>query len=80
MTAGSCPYPPLFCPIPLQKGDNFFWPPRKLHTVVLGLILFICQPIPFLSTGDSIGVIILNIILLAIPYYYLHNAYKNFKA
>ena len=53
---------------------------RSLLTVILGVLLFIPQLVTFLHVQGSIPLIILNAVLLAIPYYYLHNAVKNFKA
>lgn len=53
---------------------------KSLITVILGVLLFIPQLITFLHVQHSIPLIILNAVLLAIPYYYLHNAVKNFKA
>ena len=32
-----------------------------------------------LMTGSSIAEIVINIILLVIPYYYFHNAVRNYK-
>ena len=52
---------------------------KSVLTVVLGFLLFICQLIPFLQSGNGMEEIIINIILLVIPYYYLHNAVKNYK-
>ena len=45
----------------------------------LGFLLFIAQLAAFFQSGNGISEIVVNIILLAIPYYYLHNAYKNYK-
>lgn len=53
---------------------------KSIITVILGILLFIPQLAAFLNANGSIPYIVGNIILLAIPYYYLHNAYKNFKA
>ena len=52
---------------------------KSLFTVILGLLLFIPQLILFIHTDDSIPLIIVNIVFLIFPYYYLHNACKNFK-
>lgn len=53
---------------------------KSILTVLCGILLFIPQLITFLHVQDNIVMIIINIVFLAIPYYYLHNAYKNFKA
>ena len=53
---------------------------KSLFTVILGVLLFIPQLITFIHVKNDIALIIINVILLAIPYYYLHNAYKNLKA
>lgn len=53
---------------------------KSLFTVILGVLLFIPQLIAFIHVDGNIWLIIANVILLAIPYYYLHNAYKNYKA
>ena len=53
---------------------------KSLLTVILGALLFVPQLVTFLHVQNSIPLIILNAILLLIPYYYLHNAVKNFKA
>ena len=45
----------------------------------LGFLIFIAQLAAFFQSGNGISEIVVNIILLAIPYYYLHNAYKNYK-
>lgn len=52
---------------------------RSLLTVVLGVIVFLAQLVSFLNCGGNVAAIVLNIVLLAIPYYYLHNAYKIFR-
>lgn len=52
---------------------------RALLTVVLGAIVFLAQLVSFLNCGGNVAAIVLNIVLLAIPYYYLHNAYKIFR-
>lgn len=53
---------------------------KSILTVLCGILLFIPQLITFLHVQDNIVMIIINIVFLAIPYFYLHNAYKNFKA
>ena len=52
---------------------------KSLFTVILGLLLFIPQLIQFIHTDNNIPFIIVNIVFLIFPYYYLHSAYKNFK-
>lgn len=52
---------------------------KSALTVALGFLLFIAQLAAFFQSGNGISEIVVNIILLAIPYYYLHNAYKNYK-
>lgn len=52
---------------------------KSLLTVIFGILLFVPCLVFFLHLDGNIGLIIVNIITLAIPYYYLHNAYKNFK-
>ena len=53
---------------------------KSILTVILGVILFTPQLLYFMHLDGNIGLIVFNIILLVIPYYYLHNAWKNFKA
>ena len=48
-------------------------------TVVLGVLIFVAQLASFFQSGNGMAEIIINIVLLAIPYYYLHNAVKNYK-
>ena len=52
---------------------------KSLFTVLLGLLLFTSQLIQFIHTNNNILYIIINIVMLIFPYYYLHNAYLNFK-
>ena len=52
---------------------------KSLFTVILGILLFIPQLLYFMHLDNNIVLILVNIVALAIPYYYLHNAYKNFK-
>lgn len=52
---------------------------NSLLTVILGGLLFIIQLAAFFQTGSSIAEIVINIILLVIPYYYFHNAVRNYK-
>ena len=53
---------------------------RSLFTVILGIALFIPQLINFLHVKNDIVLIVINVVFLAIPYYYMHNAYKNLKS
>ena len=52
---------------------------KSLLTVILGGVIFLAQLASFLNCGSNIAAIVVNIVLLAIPYYYLHNAYKIFR-
>lgn len=52
---------------------------RSIITVILGIILFIPQLLYFMRFDGNFVLICVNILLLVIPYYYLHSAYKNFK-
>ena len=52
---------------------------RSIITVILGIILFIPQLLYFMHLDENFVLICVNILLLVIPYYYLHSAYKNFK-
>lgn len=42
---------------------------------IMGVILFVAQLWNFFQAGNEMVEIIINIVLLVIPYYYLHNAY-----
>ena len=53
---------------------------KSVFTVILGVALFIPQLINFLHVKNDIVLIVINAVLLAIPYYYLHSAYKNLKS
>ena len=52
---------------------------KSLFTVILGMLLYIPQLIAFWHADNTLFTIVLNILLLLIPYYYLHNAYRNYK-
>ena len=52
---------------------------KSLFTVFLGILLFLPQLAHFFNIKGNIGMILVNIVALAIPYLYLHNAWKNFK-
>lgn len=53
---------------------------KSIITVICGVLLFVMQLWPFVKSGNDMTQIIINIVLLAIPYYYLHNAYKVYKS
>ena len=42
---------------------------------IMGVILFVAQLWNFFQAGNGAIEIVINIVLLVIPYYYLHNAY-----
>ena len=48
---------------------------KSLLTVIMGVILFVAQLWNFFQAGNGAIEIVINIVLLVIPYYYLHNAY-----
>lgn len=52
---------------------------KSIITIILGIILFIPQLLQFMHLDNNTILIAVNILLLVIPYYYLHSAYKNFK-
>ena len=52
---------------------------KSVLTVILGFLLFVGQLVPFFQSGNGTAEIILNVVLLVIPYYYLHNAVRNYK-
>ena len=52
---------------------------KSVFTVILGIALFLPQLFNFFHVQNEIPLILLNVVFLAIPYYYLHNAYKNLK-
>lgn len=53
---------------------------KSIFTIILGVFLFVPCLVFFLHLDGNVGMIIINIVTLVIPYYYLHNAYKNYKA
>lgn len=53
---------------------------RSLLTVLLGVVLFFVQLVSFIQLKGGIPVILFNAVLLAIPYYYMHNAYKVYRS
>lgn len=53
---------------------------KSLFTVILGVLLFIPQLITFLHVKNDITLIIVNAVILIIPYLYLSSAVKNYKA
>lgn len=52
---------------------------KSLLTVLFGILLFAAQLVGFLQVGNDLAAIIIHIVLLVIPYYYLHNAVRNFR-
>lgn len=52
---------------------------KSMLTVALGGLLFLVQLVNFLQIGKDMVQIIIHIILLVIPYYYLHNAWRNYR-
>lgn len=52
---------------------------KSLLTVIFGVLLFFVQLVAFVQVKDDVTQIIINIVLLAIPYYYMHNAIRNYK-
>lgn len=53
---------------------------KSLLTVVLGFLIILVQLVGFLQIGNGLPEILVNIVLLIIPYYYFHNALKNYRA
>ena len=52
---------------------------KSLFTVFLGILLFLPQLVHFFNIKGNIGMILVNVVALAIPYLYLHNAWKNYR-
>ena len=52
---------------------------KSFLTVACGFICFIMQLSAFFQSGNGGLEIADNVVLLVIPYYYLHNAWLNFK-
>lgn len=52
---------------------------KSIITVILGAVLFIPQHAMYTYAGYSISTIILNGLMMLLPYYYWHNAYMNYK-
>lgn len=52
---------------------------KSALTLVLGLALFFINLWEFFSYGTDVMQIVMHAITLIVPYYYLHNAYCNFK-
>lgn len=52
---------------------------KSFLTVTCGFICFIMQLSAFFQSGNGGLEIAVNVVLLVIPYYYLHNAWLNFK-
>ena len=53
---------------------------KSLFTVILGVLLFVPQLVVFIHVQHNIALILVNAVMLLIPYYYLHSAWKNYKA
>lgn len=48
-------------------------------TVIIGLLLFIPSIFALMRTNGNIALIIINVILLVFPFYYLMSAVKNYR-
>lgn len=48
--------------------------------LMLGLILFVMNLWEFFTYANDVTQIILHAITLIVPYYYLHNAFRNIRA
>lgn len=44
------------------------------------MLLFVPQLVVFIHVQHNIALILVNAVMLLIPYYYLHSAWKNYKA
>ena len=53
---------------------------RSLLTVLLGGLMFLVQLVSFVQVGQDMVQIVIHIVLLVIPYYYLHNAVKIYRS
>ena len=49
-------------------------------TLILGLALFFINLWEFFSYSNDVMQIVMHAVTLVVPYYYLHNAYRNFKS
>lgn len=52
---------------------------KSIITIILGVLLFIPQALNFNYLSGDIVYMIINAILLLIPYYYLYSAFMNYK-
>lgn len=52
---------------------------KSCLTVLLGILLFGVQLLAFIKVEQDMVRIIINILLLIVPYYYLHNAIRNYR-
>ncbi len=52
---------------------------KSLITVLFGVVLFLAQLVPFLHLNGSLVQIVIHVLFLIVPYFYLHNAYKVFR-
>lgn len=52
---------------------------KSLLTLVLGAVLFVINLWEFFSYSNDIMQIVIHALTLVVPYYYLHNAYRNYK-
>lgn len=52
---------------------------KSLLTVICGVVLFFAHLITFLQGGLDTTQIIIYALLMVIPYYYLHNAVRNYR-
>ena len=52
---------------------------KSRFTVLLGILLFIPALAHFFNAQGRIAVIVLNAVFLAIPYLYMHTAYRSLK-
>lgn len=52
---------------------------RSLVIVICGAILFFLNLTELFLPGEGIGQIVVNVITLLVPYYYLHNAVKIYR-
>ncbi len=52
---------------------------KSILTVILGVLLFVVNLWDFFTYDTNVMQIIFHFITLLVPYYYLHNAWKNYK-
>ena len=53
---------------------------KSYLALILGLILFVMNLWEFFIYANDVTQIILNAITLIVPYYYLHNAFRNIRS